>query len=65
MTAATTVDVNIKTMPDRIAELVLTLFALFANKIKGCVNPHSSLLHSLDYTHYPLDPVEVIDEQLN
>lgn len=65
MTAVTAVDVNIKTVPDRIAELVLILFALFANKIKGCVNSHSSLLHSLDYTHYLLDPAEVVDEQRN
>jgi hypothetical protein len=36
MTAATTVNFNIiKTLPERIAELVLTLFALLTKKIKS------------------------------
>jgi hypothetical protein len=35
MTAATTVNFNIKTLPERIAELVLTLLALLTKKIKS------------------------------
>jgi hypothetical protein len=65
VTVATTVDVNTKATPDHIADLVASLSALLANKIKGCVNSHPSLPHSLDHSRYLLDLVEVVDVQLN
>jgi hypothetical protein len=65
MTVATAVDVNIETAPDRIAELMLTLFALFTDKIELCFNFRFFHLLPPDDSHYRLEPASAVDAQLN